>query len=75
MPKTSAERQRDYRTRQAAKRRELARLREENDRLASALAESEAEREQARESRNVTRCQNCGTDLACPSCNRGEDWA
>jgi len=69
MPKTSAERQRDYRERQAGKRRELARLR-------ALVADLEAELEQARDPRNVTsRCETCGTALACPSCHGGGDWA
>ena len=68
MPATNAERQAAWRQRQKDASGEA-------DRLRALVADLEAELEQARESRNVTRCQSCGTALACPSCQRGDDWA
>ena len=64
MAQTSAERMRAYRQRQAAARRELKRL---TERL-------EAELEQAR-APAPARCQRCGTDLACPQCHGGGEYA
>jgi rubrerythrin len=65
---TSAERMRAYRQRQAAARRELVRLREDNERL-------EAELEQVRATPAPARCQQCGTTLACPQCQGGGEYA
>jgi hypothetical protein len=65
MAKTVAERMVEYRKRQASGRRELASLRQENERLA-------AELEQARSVTPAAQCGACGTPLACPQCRGGE---
>jgi hypothetical protein len=67
MAMTSAERQREYRRRQAAGRSELALLRGE-------IARLEADLEQALQAPAVPRCEDCGTPLACPACH-GSDSA
>jgi hypothetical protein len=41
--------------------------------LEATIADLEAELEQA--DRHAGACRSCGTPLACPSCQRGDDWA
>jgi hypothetical protein len=59
----------------AAWRQRVAQDRAELERLREVVTDMEAELEQARESRSTARCQSCGTQLACPACNRGDDYA
>ena len=74
MPKTQAEYQRGYRQRQAADRAELARLRTEREHLDEYIASLEAQLEQAA-SQHSGSCHSCGSALACPSCQRGDEFA
>jgi len=67
MKTTSAQRMAAWRQRVAEDRAELARLR-------VAVTDMEAELEQATD-RHAGTCRSCGTPLACPSCQRGDDWA
>jgi hypothetical protein len=58
MAKTAAEKQRDYRRRQAAARLELRSLRAQVDALTAELERAQSV------------CARCGGALACPSCYR-----
>lgn len=84
MAKTGMDRQREFRKRVnaatlSALEGELAAEREQADaQLAQRdeiIAALEADLEQARSAPAPARCQRCGTDLACPQCHGGGDWA
>ena len=88
MPKTNAERQRDWRTRQREARgiasvmpvadheafKEKARLlvEQQRDQIAALLERAE-QLEQQLAGKRVPACRACGGELACPACYRGDD--
>jgi cell division protein FtsB len=74
MGASAAERQRDYRRRQAAARDELEVLRARVPALEADVERLSAELEDALASRSAGRCAVHGTELACPRCYREGSW-
>lgn len=80
MAKSAAERQQEFRKRVnaaalVALEGELASALEREEQWRAAVADLEADLEQARSAPAPARCQECGTALACPQCHGGGEYA